>query len=61
MSSPIDNYRNYLARNYSAMKLPAGKRYCVIKLAKGYDFGFMYGKIMCLFISFQMVPMIQKK
>ena len=40
MSSPIDNYRNYLARNYSDMKLPAGKPYGVIKLAKGYDFGF---------------------
>ena len=40
MSSPIDNYRNYLARNYSEMKLPAGKPYGVIKLAKGYDFGF---------------------
>jgi len=40
MSSPIDNYRNYLARNYSDMKLPAGKPYGVIKLVKGYDFGF---------------------
>jgi len=40
MSSPIDNYRNYLARNYSDMKLPAGKPYGVIKLAKGFDFGF---------------------
>ena len=40
MSSPIDNYRNYLARNYSDMKLPAGKPYGVIKLAKGYDLGF---------------------
>jgi hypothetical protein len=40
MSSPIDNYRNYLATNYPDMKLPAGKPYGVIKLAKGYDFGF---------------------
>ena len=35
MSSPIDNYRNYLATNYPDMKLPAGKPYGVIKLAKG--------------------------
>ena len=40
MSSPIDNYRNYLATNYPDMKLPAGKPYGVIKLAKGYDLGF---------------------
>lgn len=40
MSTPIENYRNYLGRNYQDMKLPKDKPYGIIKLSKGYEFGF---------------------